>query len=197
MELNFLKKAKKNQMMAFTAVVCVVILAGYFFFFLSPITLKLTFLFQEVSGLRANLGAAKVLIGSMPKLKREIKEIRSKMDFYSNKLPGEEEFPSILENLSDMAQDAGVKIIKILPYKDKDSRVLVKEAVGPDIYRQKEILISAQCGYHQLGAFIAAIENSERFMEISDIEIEAGKVNPKRHSVQLTVKTFVLKGREI
>ena len=74
MELNFLKKAKKNQMMAFTAVVCAVILTGYFFFFLKPITSKLTFLFQEVSGLRTNLDMAEISINSMPKLKREIEE---------------------------------------------------------------------------------------------------------------------------
>lgn len=192
MELNFLKKAKKNQIMAFMVVICVFILVGYSFLFLGPVMSKLTFLFQNVSRLRIKLDTAEISINSMPKLKKEIGEIRSKVDFYSNKLPREEEFPSILESLSDMAQDANVKITKILP--GKDSQILVKEEVSSDIYQQKEILISAQCGYHQLGAFIVALENTERFMEVSDIEIETRKINPKRHNVRLTVKTFILKG---
>ena len=192
MELNFLKKAKKKQVMTFMVVVCFFIVVGYFFLFFPPVMSKLTFLFQNVSRLRIRIDAAEISINSMPKLKRGIEEIRSKVDFYSNKLPREEEFPSVLENLSDMAQDAGVKITKILP--SKDSQISVEGEASSDIYQQKEILISAQCGYHQLGAFIAALENAERFMEVSHIEIESGRVNPKRHSVQLTVKTFILKG---
>lgn len=192
MEINFLKKAKKKQIMTFMAVVCFFILVGYFFLFLTPVVSKLTFLFQNVSGLRIRLDTAEISINSMPKLKREIEEIRSEVDFYSNKLPRKEEFPSILENLSDMAQDANVKITKILP--GKDSQILIEEEARSDIYQQREILISAQCGYHQLGAFIAALENTERFMKVSAIKIEAGKVNPKRHNVQLTVKTFILRG---
>ena len=91
-----------------------------------------------------------------------------------------------------MARSAGVKITKIIPV--KRSRGDLKGNAHPDIYSQQRILINAQCGYHQLGTFIGELESAERFMEISDIKIEVGKLNPKRHKVQLVVNTFLLKG---
>ena len=192
MRLDFLKKIKKNEIMAFVIVACIIIIVGYYFIFLSPLASKFTSLLHKTSALQSTINTAELSINSMPKIKREIEELKSREGFYSNKLPREEEFPAVLEDLSNMAQNSGVKMTKILPM--KDSGISVKENADLDIYRQKAILINAQCEYHQLGAFIAELENAERFMEISDIVIQAGRVNPKRHNVQLIVKTFILKG---
>ncbi len=72
MDLSFLKKVKKKQIMTFMVVACFFILVGYSFIFLKPVISKLTFLFQNVSELRIRLGTAEISINSMPKLKREI-----------------------------------------------------------------------------------------------------------------------------
>ena len=192
MRLDFLKKAKKSEIMMLTIIICGLIIGGYHFLFLSPVVSRLSFLFRETSRIQNRINKAEISIDSAPRIKKEIKELKAKEVFYSNKLPREEEFPAILEDLSGMAQSSRVKITKILPM--KDSRVSSEEDAGSGIYSQKAILINAQCGYHQLGAFIAELEGAERFMEVSDIRIEAGRINPKRHNVQLIVKTFILKG---
>ncbi len=192
MRLDFLKKAKKSEIMGLTVVICGLIIGGYHFLFLSPVVSRLSFLFRETSRIQNRINKAEISIDSAPRIKKEIKELKAKEVFYSNKLPREKEFPAILEDLSGMARSSGVKITKILPM--KDSRVSSEEDTGSGIYSQKAILINAQCGYHQLGAFIAELEGAERFMEVSDIRVEAGRINPKRHNVQLIVKTFILKG---
>ena len=192
MRLDFLKKAKKSEIMGFTVLVCVLVVVGYYFLFLSPVASRLSFLFRESSGIQSKINKAEISINSMPKIKKEIEELRAKENFYSNKLPREEEFPAVLEDLSSMAQNSGVKITKILPM--KESPISTEEVTASEIYSRKAILVTAQCGYHQLGAFIAELENAQRFMEISDIRVEAGRISPKRHNVQLIVKTFILKG---
>ena len=194
MQLDFLKKAKKSEIRVFTVLVCMIIVVGYYFIFLSPVTSKLPFLFRETSRMQNLINKAELSINSMPKIKKEIEGLKSKETLYSSNLPKEEEFPAILESLSNMAKSTKVKITKILPM--KESRGFSEEEAASDIYRQQAILINAQCGYHQLGEFIAELEGAERFMEVSDIRIEAGLVNLKRHSVQLIVKTFILKGQE-
>lgn len=192
MKLDFLKKTKKHEFMIFAIAACFLILVGYYFLFLSPVISKFLSVFREVSRMQSKLDKAELSIERMPVIEREIDELKTKTNFYSNKLPKEEEFPEVLEDLSDMAQSAGIKITKIIPV--KKSRDDFENGPHLDIYSQQGILINAQCGYHQLGTFIAALESAERFMEVSDIRIEAGKINPKRHNVQLVVKTFLLKG---
>jgi Tfp pilus assembly protein PilO len=192
MQLDFLKKAKKDEIILITVAACCLILVGYYFLFLAPVTSKFLLVFRGASRVGIKLADAELSINRMPMMRKEIEELRSNEDVYSSKLPREEEFPAVLESLSDMAQNAGVKITKILPV--RESLPYSNEPSHPGIYQQKEIRIDAQCGYHELGTFIAALESAKRFMEVSDIRIEVGKVNPKRHNVQLTVKTFILEG---
>lgn len=191
MRLDFLKKITKNEIVAFSIIGCFIVFILYYFLFLSPVISKFLSVFHDVSKAQSKLYSTEVSIDGVPKVRKEIEELKSKASFYSSKLPREEEFPEILESLSNMAQNAGVKITKILPIKGFSTSA--EENVHAGIYEQKEISINAQCGYHELGAFIAELENAARFMEVSDIRIEAMRTNPKQHNVQLIVKTFILK----
>jgi len=190
--LDFLKKAKKQEIMAIAIALCFFAFIGYYFFFLSPVITKFLAVFRDVSRTQGRIDKAELSIGRMPVIKREIDELKAKADFYSNMLPKEEEFPEVLENLSTMARNTGVKITKIIPVKETQNRFEANP--HPDIYSQQRILINAQCGYHQLATFIAEMESAERFMEVSDIQVSSTTLNPKRHNVQLIVKTFILKG---
>ncbi|MBL7070660.1 MAG: type 4a pilus biogenesis protein PilO [Candidatus Omnitrophica bacterium] len=189
--LSFLKKAKKREIMAIALIICLLALAGYYLFFISPIVAKFLSAFREVSRTESRIAKAELSIDRMPVIKKEVGELKAKADFYLNKLPKEEEFPEVLERLSEMAMDTGVKITEIIPVKEELDEADMNSS---DIYSQQRILIKALCGYHQLGTFIAALESGKRFMEVSDIEIAANPLNPKRHNVQLVVKTFILKG---
>lgn len=195
LQLAFLKKAKKNEILALTGLMCAIILVGYYFLFLTPILSKLSNVSRKVYKLQSDLNIAGLAIDSMPKMEKEIDELKKKTVAYSNKLPKEEEFPALLEGLSMMAQNTDVKITKITPIKDVEAAPTEKAASPSSIYQAKGILINAQCGYHQLGTFISELENAERFMEISDITIESVKMAPRRHNVQLIVKTFILKDK--
>lgn len=191
--IGFLKKAKKQEILIFGVAVCLLLLAGYYLMFLSPVITKFLKVYHEASKVQSKIDKTELSIGRLPVLKKEIDELKAKAVYYSSKLPKEEEFPVVLESLSKMALDTGVKITKIMPVKESEEESSANQ--HSDIYSQESILIDAQCGYHQLGTFISELENAERFMEVSDIRIEANKTNPKRHNVQLIVKTFISKGQ--
>ncbi|MDD5680621.1 MAG: type 4a pilus biogenesis protein PilO [Candidatus Omnitrophica bacterium] len=194
-KLDFLKKAKKNEIIVFTVLICGIILIGYVLLFFNPIISKLSDISRKVSKMQSDLNIASLSIESMPKMEKEVSGLKQKAIAYSNKLPREEEFPALLERLSAMAQTADVKITKIAPIKDADSTAAEKTVSPSAIYQAKGIMVNAQCGYHQLGNFISELERDERFMDVSDITIESVKTAPRRHNVQLIVKTFVLKDK--
>ncbi len=191
MELTFLKKAKKNEILAMTVVGCLAIAAGYYFLFLSPVFERVLLTSKEVANLQNRIDEAHRSIDAIPRLRDEIRELETKEAYYHTRLSKEEEFTQLLEHLSDIAQHAGVKITKILPLKVPQHTS--EDAEANEIYAEKKILINAYCGYHQLGTFVASLESSERFMEIDDILIESRKNNPSLHNVQLVIQTFILK----
>ena len=59
------------------------------------------------------------------------------------------------------------------------------------IYEELPIALTARSGYHELGAFINQLENSERIFMVKTIEIKADPSDPKRHHATLVVETFV------
>src|SRR3990167_4526325 len=136
MQLDFLKKAKKNEILALTGIICAIILVGYFLLFLNPMLSKLFDLSRKVSKLESDINIADLAIGSVPKLEKEIEDLKSKAMSYSNKLPREEELPALLENLSTMAQNTDIKITKILPTKDAETAADPKAAKS-GIYQEK------------------------------------------------------------
>jgi Tfp pilus assembly protein PilO len=54
------------------------------------------------------------------------------------------------------------------------------------------IAVNARAGFHELGKFFSAIENSGRFMKVADISIKSNKASPKKHDVELVVVTYTL-----
>ena len=189
-----MKKAKKSEITAFVILACCIVFACYYLTFLSPAISRFLSLYREVSATQCKLDAAELSIDRTAQIKKEIDLLKHKADFYRNKLPKEEEYPEVLESLSKIAKSAGVKITKILPSRDVIEHS--ERDPGTDIYTKRIINITAQCGYHQLGKFIAEMESAERFMEVSDISITSLKTSPKRHDILLLVNTYILKGVE-
>ncbi|MCX5680091.1 MAG: type 4a pilus biogenesis protein PilO, partial [Candidatus Omnitrophica bacterium] len=54
------------------------------------------------------------------------------------------------------------------------------------------ILINARSGYHELGKLLSNMENADRFMKVSDIQIKSNSQLPRKHEVEILVLTYVL-----
>ena len=94
---------------------------------------------------------------------------------------------SLLEELSEVAIESGVKILSIKPITMPETA-----ADKSGIYRQVPISIEAKCGYHDLGLFIQKLESLDRFMKISDIYLESNKSDAIRHNAKLEITTYTL-----
>lgn len=108
----------------------------------------------------------------------------------AKKIIHEEDLPLLLQDITDMANKANIKIMQIRPSKDPKAK---EETVAGAKLIPVTITLNFSCGYHSLGNFINAIENSDKFMLAQEIKILTGKENYLAQEVALTIKAYVKK----
>jgi len=179
--------SNKKKLILLIGVIVVLVTVVYFNFILVP---QVTWVIKSVMNMgKANseLSSARADITKIGKLKDGMVLLEEKVDKYEKMLPAEQEIPSLLENLSVMARNSGIKIVGIVPIERKDEKVDKNR-----IYKEIPILISAKSGYHELGRFLSNLENADRFMKVADIDIKSNAASPKKHDVELMVLTYAL-----
>jgi type IV pilus assembly protein PilO len=183
-------KNTQTQFLLLTIFAIFAVGALYIYFVFVPQVKRVFTLNSSIPKVRSELKSSRVIITDYEKLKNKLKEQAQKVESYEKKLPAKQEIPALLESLSNMAKDSGTKIIGIVPamsyFKDD------KSAGDSQIYKEIPILITAKSGYHELGRFLSSLENSDRFMKVVDISIQANKEDVKRHDVELMVCTYTL-----
>lgn len=92
------------------------------------------------------------------------------------------ETPALLENLSRLAQSAGLKIVSLRPLSSPEA--------DSGNYQRIPIRISATAGTHELGKFLAQLESGTIFIRITDLKITANPSDIRRHSIELALEAF-------
>jgi len=180
---------KKNikQIFMFGAAVALVILALYLNFLVKPQIMNLLSITAKIHSIDMDLKNAMSDIAKIDKFKEEIEKSRGKIDSYEKMLPVEQEIPTLLQYLSNMAKSSKIKILGITPVMQKEEK--------PDpnrIYQEIPILISFKSGYYELVEFLKKLENSDRFMKVADISIRGSTGASNKHDVELLVLTYIL-----
>ena len=96
------------------------------------------------------------------------------------------EIPVLLENLSKLAQDSGVKIVSLKPLEEANP---VPRA-GRGSYGRISVQISAIAGTHALGKFLSKLEGAATFVRVTDLRIVSNPADLKQHTVNLQIEAF-------
>ncbi len=182
---NDIKNDPKKLIIAISAVVGIALLL-YTLFVLKPQIVNIAETRGKLGKINADLKSARADIANMGTMKSAVEAYNKKMSDYDKALPSEDKIPALLESLSEMANSADMRIAGIVP-------VAAKEVPGAvRVYREIPINITGKAGYHEVGRFITSIENSDRFMKVTDIQIKGDKASPRMHNVDLTVVAYVM-----
>jgi len=186
--IKFSEKSKNEQqkIMILAILLSLVICIAYIGLFLKPQAAGLSRSMGQIKKVKADLKAAKANIAMVDSFKKSITAYDEKVGRYEKTLPTEQGIPRLLEDLSNMARDSNMRIVGIVPVAKEDKRQRVQT------YQEIPIMISAKSGYHELGRFLAGLENSDRFMKVADMQIKSNRGAPKKHDVELLVSTYVL-----
>ena len=183
-------KRPQTQVLLLAVLISLIAAVLYIYFVFIPQFVRVFALSGDIGKTRLELKSAQTVIADMDKLKNSLKEYGEKVESYEKKLPAEQEIPTLLEDLSNMAKDSKIKILSIVPAMShsKDD----KSGNKSQIYQEIPISITAKSGYSQLRHFLNSLENADRFMKVVDIGIKADKANPREHDVELMVCTYIL-----
>ncbi|TRZ48987.1 hypothetical protein D4Q80_02845 [bacterium] len=119
-----------------------------------------------------------------------ISALEKKVGLYKNFL-NKKDLSSIINNISNIANESQIKIISIRPQNEKDQGDYIKYPFSLSITAKD---------YHQLGLFIAKLESSPDIYIVESIAVRprAAEARPSKQaekvSAELTLSTVLLKG---
>ncbi len=153
---------------------------------------------RGISSLRPKIIKLKTDINDLTKGLADIKEfaqsgklaVTGQEASKAKKIIREEELPLLLQEITDTANKSKAKITQIKPIKDPKAK---EETVAGVRIMPTTITLNLSCGYHPLGSFVNAIENSNKFMLIQEIKILSDPKNYLYQDVVLTIKAYVKK----
>lgn len=185
---DYFSEEKKRWLIG--GVLVLLALMGYLRFFLGPAVGKWGSLRSEIREIRRNLLTVQKAKEKLARMETETAELRERTRKLEVRFPSRAELPELLEHLSNIAKKSGVEIVEILPTRpiQSEAQPAKPQAV---IYEELPIDFTAKSGYHELGAFINHLENSERIFAVKDIEIRSNSSSPRSHQVRLVLGTFV------
>ncbi|QAT17235.1 hypothetical protein BU251_05585 [Candidatus Velamenicoccus archaeovorus] len=130
--------------------------------------------------------------------KTRLETLKSEEAALEKQIPPEENVPALLETVSKYADVSSVKLTRIKPIPEVQSltNTVVVSVAGKGetkIFREK-IAISATAGFHQLGRFIAFLENAANFFDISSLEIRTDDRDYMHHVITMVIEVVVNKG---
>ena len=137
---------------------------------------KIGLLKEELKSLKEDQKNKVVITKKWEDVKRELAE-KDKMFI------APDETPALLEDLSKLAQQSGVKITSLEPF-DK------KSGASKALYTPLPILMKASAGTHEFGAFLARLENGKTFFNVTDLRIASNPLNERKHSIELSMEAY-------
>jgi Tfp pilus assembly protein PilO len=122
----------------------------------------------------------------------EAARLREQVQKLNKSIISKEEIPSLLENISRMAQDVGVQLDQIKPLAGLGAPIL-EDKDGK--YYAFPIQINARGGYHDIGRFFNKIETAQAFLSIKNFQLVASPEDTSRHLARLTIEAIISEGK--
>lgn len=189
LSLDFLNDPKKGMLISISSLLILAVLF-YNLLFKHQFS-QIKKVSPQLAQLRQKVKTAEAELAKIAVYQKQFEELKAKIEACKKRLPYEKEMSGLLEHLSRTAKETGVKILAIEPV-NPDAKAKQETQEKGGLFLEVPIKIDALAGYHQLGIFINRLENSERFMKVSDLTIEKGDESPKIHSTSLVISVYVL-----
>ena len=141
----------------------------------------------QIKELSENYKQAKVDIERQPEYEKQVEQLKQVMVDVQVKIKSREDVPLILERISRLAQENGIKIDQITPFSGQSTVLLEKSGRK---YYSVPISVEAQSGYHDFGRFLNRLENDKVFLKTDSFTF-LGKGSGSSHSIKLILQAIV------
>ncbi|MFU8857781.1 MAG: type 4a pilus biogenesis protein PilO [Deferrisomatales bacterium] len=149
-------------------VLCAAIGAGYYFALFQPSLEELRGLQAQYETLGRELRENQAIADNLAQVQEEVRRLDEKLQEAKQKLPEQEEIPSLLQKVSDLGKEAGLEFLLFKP----------GAPVPKDFYAEVPLELQIYGSYHDLAAFFDKIGRLNRIVTIEDIDFGAPKTTP-------------------
>jgi type IV pilus assembly protein PilO len=141
----------------------VLVIAGAlgYFFVISGSRAERDTLLQENEVRRAEVLKAKADEANLRPFRALAEALRKRLDTAKERLPSEREIPQVYRQVSHLATQAGLGGSLFQP----------KPAENRDVLSEVPIAVTAECTYHQLGAFLERVGKMPRIVSLNDFRL--------------------------
>ena len=153
--------APRPQKLIFGAMVLVVVGALGYFFLISGSRAERDTLLQENEVRRAEVLKAKADEANLRQFRALAETLRKRLETAKERLPSEREIPQVYRQVSHLATQAGLGVSLFQP----------KPAEDRDVLSEVPIAVTAECTYHQLGAFLERVGKMPRIVSLGDFRL--------------------------
>jgi type IV pilus assembly protein PilO len=159
--LDPLVNAPRPQKLIFGAMVLVIVGALGYFFLISGARAERDTLLEENEVRRAEVLKAKADEANLRPFRALAEALRKRLDTAKERLPSEREIPQVYRQVSDLATQSGLGVSLFQP----------KAAEDRDVLSEVPISVTAECTYHQLGAFLERVGKMPRIVSLGDFRV--------------------------
>lgn len=126
--------------------------------------------------------------------KNKVGDEKTRLAVLNKMAVAEEDLPNVMETISKFADLSSVRILKIRPiFEVKAAQGSAKAPAKIEGFARQKISISAVSGFHQMGRFIALLENSGIFFDIKSVEIRTDEQEYMKQAVTIVLEAVLRK----
>ncbi|HET7478096.1 MAG TPA: type 4a pilus biogenesis protein PilO [Rubrobacteraceae bacterium] len=147
------------------ALIIVVLIVGYYFLLLSPLWTRYDDAVQERSDKEAQLQQLQQQVADLEKIKNDAPTVERQLLELSKRIPTQPEIPTLVVQVEEIADQAGVTQISIVPGSPGP-------APGGGDFSVQPITMSFEGTYDQLQDFLLRTENLARLVTVKKVSYE-------------------------
>jgi len=159
--LDPIANAPRPQKLIFGAMTLVIIGGLGYFFLISVARAERDALFEENNVRRAEVLKAKADEANLRPFRALAEALRKRLDTAKERLPSEREIPQVYRQVSDLAARSGLGVSLFQPKPTEDR----------DVLSEVPIAVTAECTYHQLGAFLERVGKMPRIVSLGEFRL--------------------------
>lgn len=159
--LDPIVNAPRPQKLILGAMVLVIVGALGYFFLISGARADHDNLLKENEVRRAEVLKAKADEANLRPFRALAEALRKRLEAAKERLPSEREIPQVYRQVSDLAMQSGLGVSLFQP----------KAAEDRDVLSGVPIAVTAECTYHQLGAFLERVGKMPRIVSLGEFRL--------------------------
>ena len=175
--------APRQQKLIFCVMLLVIVGALGYFLLISGSRADRDALLEENEVRRAEVLKAKADEANLRPFRARAELLRKQLEQAKERLPSEREIPQVYRQVSDLATQSGLGVSLFQP----------KPAEERDVLSEVPIAVTAECTYHQLGAFLERVGKMPRIVSLGEFRLIGIDKPTGTVRAEMTLATYTFK----